>query len=127
MTFTLKSALVAAFVSAAGLAGSLGAAHAGGKVGVWFGPHVGVGVGGIGVGIGVGVGPTYGHYHGHDHGRCSKADALGRAAALGVRKRHVSHVGGHSIVVRGLKKGHAVRVTMARNSRNCAVRSLDYI
>lgn len=127
MTLSLKTTLVSATLALGVVAGSLAPASA--DVGVWFGPNVGIGFGGVGVGVGVGVGPGYygPTYHAAYAGHCSKGDALGRAAAMGVKKRWVSGVSGHRISVKGMHKGQPVKVTMYRNTDNCAVRSFDYL
>jgi hypothetical protein len=128
MTLSLKTTLVSASLALGVLAGSLAPASA--DVGVWFGPHVGIGFGGhgVGVGVGVGIGVGHGHYPSHAYvGHCSKGDALDRAASMGVKKRWVSGVSGHRISVKGMHKGQPVKVTMYRNTENCAVRSFDYL
>jgi hypothetical protein len=131
MTFSLKTTLVSASLALGVLTGSLAPASA--DVGVWFGPNVGIGFGGhgvgVGIGVGVGVGVGHGHYGTHHAyaGHCSKGDALGRAASMGVKKRWVSGVSGHRISVKGMHKGQPVKVTMYRNTENCAVRSFDYL
>ena len=131
MTLSLKTTLVSATLAFGVIAGSLAPANA--DVGVWFGPNVGVGFGGVGVGVGVGVGIGVGPgYHGHGYhtayaGHCSKGDALSRAASMGVKKRWVAGVSGHRIAVKGMHKGQPVKVTMYRNTENCAVRSFDYL
>jgi len=125
MTLSLKTTLVSATLALGVVAGSLAPANA--DVGVWFGPNVGIGFGGVGVGVGVGVGPGYHGYHTAYAGHCSKGDALGRAASMGVKKRWVSGVSGHRISVKGTHKGQPVKVTMYRNTDNCAVRSFDYL
>lgn len=126
---SLKTSLAAASIAIAALAGSLAPAKADS---IWFAPGVGVGIGGVGIGVGVGVGIGHGHgYHGnyayYDGGYCSKGDALGRAASMGVKKRYVSGVSENRISVRGSHKGKPVKVTMYRNSDNCAVRSFNYL
>ena len=125
---SLKTSLAAASIAIAALAGSLAPAKADS---IWFGPGVGVGIGGVGVGVGVGigVGPCYhGYgYYGDYAGYCSKGDALGRAASMGVKKRYVSGVSENRISVRGSHKGKPVKVTMYRHSDNCAVRSFNYL
>jgi hypothetical protein len=129
MTLSLKTTLVSASLALGVVAGSLGPASA--DVGVWFGPNVGIGFGGhgVGVGVGIGVGVGHGHYGAHHAyaGHCSKGEALGRAASMGVKKRWVSGVSGHRISVKGMHKGQPVKVTMYRNTENCAVRSFDYL
>lgn len=128
MTLSLKTTLVSASLALAVLAGSLAPASA--DVGVWFGPNVGIGFGGHGVGVGVGIGVGVGHglYPSHAYaGHCSKGDALDRAASMGVKKRWVSGISGHRISVKGMHKGQPVKVTMYRNTENCAVRSFDYL
>ncbi len=130
MTFSLKTSLIAGSIAFAALAGSLAPAKAD-SVGVWVGP--GIGIGGVGVGVGFGVGVGHGHY-GHDYGYygdyagyCSKGEALGRAASMGVKKRYVSGVSENRISVRGTHKGQPVKVTMYRHSDACAVRSFNYL
>lgn len=130
MTF-LKTSLIAGSVAIAALAGSLAPAKAD-SVGVWVGP--GIGIGGVGVGVGFGVGVGHGHYgHGYGYygdyagGYCSKGEALGRAASMGVKKRYVSGVSNNRISVRGTHKGQPVKVTMYRHSDACAVRSFNYL
>ena len=130
MTF-LKTFLIAGSIAIAALAGSLAPAKAD-SVGVWVGP--GIGIGGVGVGVGFGVGVGHGHYgHGYGYygdyagGYCSKGEALGRAASMGVKKRYVSGVSNNRISVRGTHKGQPVKVTMYRHSDACAVRSFNYL
>ncbi len=129
MTFSLKTTLVSATLAFGVVAGSLAPASA--DVGVWFGPNVGIGFGGHGVGVGIGVGVGHGYYgpgyHAAYAGHCSKGDALVRAASMGVKKRWVSGVSGHRISVQGTHKGQPVKVTMYRNTENCAVRSFSYL
>lgn len=125
MTLSLKTTLVSATLALGVVAGSLAPASA--DVGVWFGPNVGIGFGGVGVGVGVGHGHYGPSYHSAYAGHCSKGDALGRAASMGVKKRWVSGVSGHRISVKGMHKGQPVKVTMYRNTDNCAVRSFDYL
>ncbi|MBX3572935.1 MAG: hypothetical protein KF694_11345 [Mesorhizobium sp.] len=131
MTFSLKTSLIAGSIAFAALAGSLAPAKAD-SVGVWVGP--GIGIGGVGVGVGFGVGVGHGHYgHGYGYygdyagGYCSKGEALGRAASMGVKKRYVSGVSSSRISVRGTHKGQPVKVTMYRHSDHCAVRSFNYL
>jgi hypothetical protein len=127
---SFKTSLAAASFAIAALAGSLAPAKAD-SVGVWVGPGIGIGGVGIGVGVGVGVGHGYyGHgygYHGDYAGYCSKGEALGRAASMGVKKRYVSGVSENRISVRGTHKGQPVKVTMYRHSDGCAVRSFNYL
>lgn len=129
MTFSLKTTLIAGSIAFAALAGSLAPANAD-SVGVWVGP--GIGIGGVGIGVGFGVGVGHGHYgHGYygDYagGYCSKGEALGRAASMGVKKRYVAGVSDNRISVRGTHKGQPVKVTMYRHSYGCAVRSFNYL
>ena len=126
MTFSLKTSLAAASIAIAALAGSLAPAKADS---IWFGPGVGIGGVGVGVGVGFGVGPGYhGHgYYGDYAGYCSKGEALGRAASMGVKKRYISGVSQNRISVRGSHKGKPVKVTMYRHSDACAVRSFNYL
>ena len=130
MTFSLKTSLIAGSIAFAALAGSLAPAKAD-SVGVWVGPGIGIGGVGLCAGFAVGVGPGYyGHgygYHGDYAGYCSKGEALGRAASMGVKKRYVSGVSENRISVRGTHKGQPVKVTMYRHSDACAVRSFNYL
>lgn len=138
MTLSLKSSLAAAIVATGALAGSLAPAAADS---IWFGPSVGIGPIGIGVGVGIGLGHGpfapgyYGHgYYGHApyrhagaYGTCTKGEALGRAATMGVRKRWVSGLTDHRITVKGTRHGQPVEVVMYRNSADCAVKRLSRI
>lgn len=118
---------IASLVSAAALSLGLLATPAAADVGVWFGPQVGIGFGhgGVGVGVGIGVGPGY--YHDDWHGHCSKSEALHRAASMGVKKRWVSGVTASRITVKGVRKGHPVKVVMYRASDHCSVKSMSYL
>lgn len=122
MTF-ISNALVAGSLAIALFTGSPASARAE-IVGLWMSP--GNGIGGVAVGVGSGVGH---HRHGrhYAYGHCSKGKALDRAAAMGVKKPHVSGVSGGRISVRGIRKGQPVRVTMYRQSDSCAVRSVNYL
>lgn len=131
MTLSLKTTLVSATLAFGVIAGSLAPANAD-SVGVWVGPGIGIGGVGVGVGVGFGVGVGHGHYgHGYygDYagGYCSKGEALGRAASMGVKKRYVAGVSDNRISVRGTHKGQPVKVTMYRHSDGCAVRSFNYL
>jgi len=121
MNITLKSALVGATLALGTLAAS-SAAQADVGLGIYLGGH-------HGVGIGLGVGIHDGYYHDTYAyaGHCSKNEALGRAASMGVNKRYVSGVTQSRIVVRGKKNGQPVQVVMRRNTDSCSVKSFAYL
>lgn len=120
MNTIVKSALVSATLALGALAGA-SAAQADVGVGIYLGGHS---FGGVGIGIG--VNPYHDNHYVYG-GHCSKSEALGRAASMGVSKRYVTGVTDSRIVVRGRKNGHPVQVVMRRNTDHCAVKSFAYL
>jgi hypothetical protein len=128
----LKTVLITGSIAMASLAAALAPAKAD-SIGLWVNPGIGIGIGGVGVGVGLGLGVGVGPVvHGHVYddafpGHCSKADAMDRAASMGVTRRYVSGISQSRISVRGMNRGQPVKVTMHRHSDTCAVRNFSYL
>lgn len=117
MITALKTAL-AGIVLASGVAAGATSAQAGGSLGFHIDSHGNAS-------ISLGFGDHHGGWGGG--GKCSKGEALGKAAALHVKNRWVQSVGTKNIVVRGTLYGDDVKVVMKRNSAHCAVKSVSYV
>ena len=127
---SLRTALAAALVATGTLVSSFSPALAGDpSFGIYFDGHGGggavLGVDGIEVGIGFGHGGGGGIVI--DGAKCSKFEALHKAASLGVYNRYVKSVGSKHIVVRGKLGGDKVEVVMKRKSAHCTVKDVYYI
>ena len=118
--FALKSALASALVASGVLASSLAPARAGdASFGIHFDSH-----GNVGIHIGIGHG---GHGHGGFGGKCTKSEALGKAASLGLYNRSIKSVTASHITVGGKLAGDKVRLVLKRKTPNCAVKNLYYV
>ena len=122
MITALKTTL-AGIALATGIAAGATSAQAGGSLGFHIDSH-----GNASISL------RFGDHHGgwgsggRSGGRkCSKGEALGKAAALHVKNRWVQSVGTKNIVVRGTLYGDDVKVVMKRNSAHCAVKSVSYV
>ena len=119
MITALKTTL-AGIALATGIAAGATSAQAGGSLGFHIDSHGNAS-------ISLGFGGHHGGGWGGGGGKCSKGEALGKAAALHVKNRWVQSVGKKNIVVRGTLYGDDVKVVMKRNSAHCAVKSVSYV
>lgn len=94
--------------------------------------HVDVGIYFDGGSFGFGFNNGHGHGHyGHGHHRphrytrraCNSRKALRKARRMGVRHAGVTHRSRRSVVVKGWKHGHRIKVRFA-NQRRCPVVSV---
>ncbi|MGE0502973.1 MAG: hypothetical protein AB7I79_20235 [Rhizobiaceae bacterium] len=125
---SLRTTIAAALLAAGTLASSFVPAQADPSFGIYFDGSGGGGLvfGDDDVEIGVGFGPGGGGLS-IDAAKCTKSEALGKAASMGIYNRSIKKVTTNYITVGGKLAGDHVRLIVKRKTHHCAVKNFYYV